>query len=154
MLTQLEEVVIASIQDDIPLIKRPYKELAKQAGISEEAFLETLKAINNKGIIRRFGMTLRHQKSGFKANAMVAWKVAENCIQEVGSKMATFKEVSHCYRRNPSCDWQYNLYTMIHTKDEESCYKIVKKMSDATSVETYELLFSKHELKKTSMQYF
>jgi siroheme decarboxylase len=154
MINELEKKVISLIQKDIPISKRPYKEFAESLGISEDEFINILKSLNDKKMIRRFGATLRHQKSGFKANAMVAWKVEESKIQEVGEKMASFKEVSHCYRRNPSADWQYNLYTMIHAKDKKSCYNIAKKLSKASSVDNYELLFSQKELKKTSMQYF
>ena len=154
MLTKLEKMILASIQGDIPITERPYLEMAEQLGISEDTFLEKLKELCDRGVIRRFGATIRHQKSGFKANAMVAWKVDEKRIIEVGKKMASFKQVSHCYRRNPNSDWPYNLYTMIHARDEESCIETARKMSEATSVDTYTLLFSREELKKTSMRYF
>jgi hypothetical protein len=62
--------------------------------------------------------------------------------------------VSHCYRRNPTPEWPYNLYTMIHAMDEESCLEIAREISAETSVNIYTVLFSKKELKKTSMEYF
>jgi DNA-binding Lrp family transcriptional regulator len=154
MLTKLEKRIIASIQDDIAIKERPYLEIAKNLGISQEALLEKLKDLCNKGIIRRFGATIRHQKSGFEANAMAAWEVDEDRIDKVGKILASFSQVSHCYRRNPTENWPYNLYTMIHSKDEKSCREIVRKMSDKASVDTYILLFSRKELKKTSMKYF
>jgi len=154
MLTELEKKIISLIQGDIAITERPYLEIADKLGITEEALLDTLKDLCKRGIIRRFGATIRHQKSGFKANSMTAWKVDEDRIDEVGRKMASFKEVSHCYRRNPSDGWHYNLYTMIHAKDEESCHETARKMSEATSVDTYKLLFSRREFKKTSMKYF
>ena len=154
MLTKLEKMILASIQGDIPITERPYLEVAEKLGVSENTFLEKLKDLCDRGVIRRFGATIRHQKSGFKANAMVAWTVDEDRINDVGEKMASFREVSHCYRRNPNGDWPYNLYTMIHAGDEESCRETARKMSEATSVNTYTLLFSREELKKTSMEYF
>ena len=154
ILEDIEKKVIALIQGDIPVTERPYLALAEKIGISEEALIEILQNLDKMGIIRRYGATLRHQKSGFKANAMVAWKVAEARTDEVGEKMAGFKEVSHCYRRNPAPDWPYNLYTMVHAKSEKSCYEIAEKISKTISVDTYTLLFSKKELKKTSMEYF
>jgi DNA-binding Lrp family transcriptional regulator len=154
MLTELEKRIIASIQSDIAVTQRPYLEIAKKLGISEEIFLEKLEDLCDKGVIRRFGATIRHQKSGFEANAMVAWKVNEDRIDRAGEKMASFKEVSHCYRRNPTDDWPYNLYTMIHAKDEESCRQIARNISAETSIDNYTLLFSRRELKKTSMKYF
>jgi DNA-binding Lrp family transcriptional regulator len=154
MLTNLEKRIISAIQGDIPVTERPYLEIANKLGIEEEVLLEKLQDLCDRGIIRRFGATLRHQKSGFAANAMAAWKVDEDRIEEVGEKMASYKEVTHCYRRNPTKEWPYNLYTMVHAKDEESCRETVRNMSAEASIDTYTLLFSRQELKKTSMQYF
>ena len=154
MLTELEKKIIASIQEDMAVTDRPYIKIAQNLGISETELLENLKDLCDRGVIRRFGATLRHQRTGFTANAMVAWKVDEDRIEEVGQKMASFRQVSHCYRRNPTDEWPYNLYTMVHASDEQSCHATAREMSGATSVEDYTLLFSREELKKTSMVYF
>ena len=154
MLTELDKEILASIQGEIAITKRPYLEIAEKLGIGEELLLERMKDLCDRGVVRRFGATIRHQQSGFEANAMVAWKVDEDRIDAVGEKMASFKAVSHCYRRNPTGDWPYNLYTMIHAKDEASCREIAGELSTEASVNTYTLLFSRKELKKTSMKYF
>lgn len=152
--TELEKKIIALIQADIPVTKRPFQELARQIGVEEEEVLETLRRLHKDGIIRRFGVTIRHQISGYEANAMVAWQVDEDRIDDAGKMMAAFEGVSHCYRRNPVEDWPYNLYTMIHAKTKKECYALAEAMSTLTSVENYTLLFSRDELKKTSMKYF
>lgn len=154
MLTELEINIIAAIQQDMDVTARPYLNIARDLGISEAELLQKLQELCNRHVIRRFGATLRHQRTGFTANAMVAWKVDENRIEAVGRKMATFQEVSHCYRRSPGRDWPYNLYTMVHAGDEKSCHETARKMARATSVKDYALLFSREELKKTSMVYF
>ncbi len=154
MLTPIEKKVIAAIQGDIPIVERPYLEIAQRLGIEESRLLETLRSLCRRKIIRRFGATLRHQKSGYRANAMVAWQVDEERMAEVGERMAAARQVSHCYRRDPTEDWPYNLYTMVHARDEASCFRIAERLSEKTGVETYTLLFSRKELKKTSMQYF
>ena len=154
MLTELEKKIIASIQGDLPVTGRPYLELAEKVGITEERYLELLQGLSDRGIIRRFGATLRHQKSGFNSNAMVAWQVDEDKVETVGTKMATFIEVSHCYRRNPAEDWPYNVYTMVHATSEEHCLETARRISEETGVSTYSILFSRKELKKTSMKYF
>ena len=154
MLTELEKKIIASIQGDIPVTMRPYRGISQKLGISEETLLENLQRLCDRGFIRRFGATLRHQRTGYTANAMAAWQVGENRIDEVGNKMASFRQVSHCYRRNPTDGWPYNLYTMIHANDKEACRQTAREMSQAAAVENYTLLFSRRELKKTSMAYF
>ena len=153
-LTDLEKKVIASIQGDIPIVSRPYALLAERIGIPETQFIEILQKLTERGVIRRFGATLRHQKSGYQANAMTAWQVEEDRIEEVGKIMAAFRAVSHCYRRDPAEGWPYNLYTMIHGKSEADCKTTAKKMAEKSGVQTYQLLFSRQELKKTSMTYF
>jgi siroheme decarboxylase len=153
-MNELDKRIIASVQADIPITERPYAQIAKQLGISEEALLEKLSLFCQQGIIRRFGATLRHQKSGFSANAMVAWQVDENRIVEVGEKFSGFRQVSHCYRRSPTPQWQYNLYTMVHAHDLDSCRETARQMAQAASVDNYTILFSRKELKKTSMAYY
>jgi siroheme decarboxylase len=154
MLTDLEKKIINLLQKDIPVVKRPFLEMAERIGITEEKFLKILKNLDDQGMIRRFGATLKHQKSGFKANAMVAWKVDTKRVEKTGNIMAGFQEITHCYSRNPAPGWKYNLYTMVHAANEEDCYAIAKKISKAVGEDDYELLFSREELKKTSMKYF
>lgn len=154
MLSELEKKVIAAIQGDIPICERPYRELAESIGLSEEILLATLGDLRRRNLIRRFGATLRHQKSGYAANAMGAWQVAENRMESVGRTMAGCRQISHCYRRNPTPEWPYNLYTMIHAESEEACWEIARDMAAKAGVDHYTLLFSRRELKKTSMIYF
>ena len=77
MLTDLEKRVILALQRDLEVEPRPFKELADLLGLEEEVVLAAIRSLMEKGYIRRFGATLRHQKSGFEANALVAWKVPE-----------------------------------------------------------------------------
>jgi DNA-binding Lrp family transcriptional regulator len=154
ILTELEKKIIAAIQGDMPVVEEPFAQIGAQIGVDVDTLLGVLKDLVRRGVIRRFGATLRHQKSGFKANAMTAWQVAEDRMDEVGSIMAAFKEVSHCYRRDPTPEWKYNLYTMIHGKSEEHCRQTAASMAAKAGVGNYALLFSRRELKKTSMKYF
>ena len=154
MFTDLEKKIIALIQGDMPVEKRPYQVIAETIGTDEKTVLTTVQDLVDRGIIRRFGATLRHQKSGFTANAMVAWQVDEDRVDGVGKIMASFDQVSHCYRRNPAKDWPYNLYTMVHAMGEPACRAIAAEIAEKTGVDAYEILFSRKELKKTSMQYF
>ncbi|EMS77571.1 siroheme decarboxylase subunit beta [Desulfotignum phosphitoxidans] len=154
MITDLEKKVIALLQTDIPVVQRPFRQMAEKIGVTEEKFLEVLTDLNQRGIIRRFGATLKHQKSGFKANAMVAWNVDESRVEQVGMAMAQFDEITHCYSRNPAPGWPYNLYTMVHAANEDQCRALAEKISQTVGETDYILLFSRKELKKTSMKYF
>jgi len=62
MLTELENGIIALLQGDIPITQRPYLEIAKKLGISEKTLIEGLKDLCDRGVIRRLGATIYHQK--------------------------------------------------------------------------------------------
>ncbi|MBW2062632.1 MAG: Lrp/AsnC family transcriptional regulator [Deltaproteobacteria bacterium] len=153
-LSQREKSIIYELSGDINTGARPFKDLGQRLGLSEEEVLETIRGLKDKGHLRRFGATLRHQLSGFTANAMVAWKVEAARVDEVGEVLASFQEVTHCYHRPSVPGWPYNLYTMIHGSSEEDCRALARRMAEAALVSEYDLLFSHEERKKTSMRYF
>ncbi|MFH1349970.1 MAG: Lrp/AsnC family transcriptional regulator [Pseudomonadota bacterium] len=154
MIQDLDKKIISLIQGDLPLDLRPFAVLAEQLGIPEGSFVERVQDLKRRGVIRRFGATLRHQEAGFSSNAMVAWQVSDDVIEEVGNTLASFREVTHCYQRMPQKDWKYNLYSMIHGDNKEECYRIASRLSEKTGITEYALLFSEKEFKKTSMEYF
>jgi DNA-binding Lrp family transcriptional regulator len=154
VIDDVDKKIIQLIQGDLPLDPRPFAILAETIGISEKEFVNRVKSLKRRKVIRRFGATLKHQEAGFNANAMVAWKVPEERIDEAGKAMARFREVTHCYQRRTEKDWVYNLYTMIHGDNKEECQRIAVRMSEATGIKEYALLFSEKEFKKTSMEYF
>lgn len=151
---ETDKKVIALIQGDLPLNPRPFASLAERIGLKEEDFLARVRNLKRSGVIRRFGATLRHQEAGFSSNAMVAWVVPEERVDEVGELMAGFKEVTHCYQRQRQKEWPYNLYTMIHGDNRDQCRRLAESISRKTGIDEYALLFSEKEFKKTSMEYF
>jgi DNA-binding Lrp family transcriptional regulator len=152
--TPLEKKIIHALQQDLPVVKRPFAAVAERVGISESELLEKVREFIGDDIIRRFGATLRHQRTGFDANAMVVWEVEPERAEEVGNIFASFREVSHCYQRPAMENWPYRLFTMIHGSSPEVCRQIAQRMADAADVEKYDLLFTQEELKKTTMAYF
>lgn len=150
----LDKLIIARLQGDLPLEPRPFAGLAAELGISEAQVVQRIARLERDKIMRRFGATLRHQQSGFPANVMVAWRVDQARVDEVGEKLASFRRVSHCYWRRPCADFPYNVFSMVHGKSEDECRELVEEMAGAVGGIEHELLFSLEELKKTSMQYY
>ena len=69
--------------------------------------------------MRRFAAILRHRDAGFSANGMVVWNVPEEKVDEIGYKLASFPQISHCYQRPSYPDWRFNLFSMIHARTLE-----------------------------------
>ena len=149
-----ERRILAIVQADLPDGPEPFAEVARQAGTTLEEVLDLLRGMKERGEIRRFGATLRHQKAGYGSNAMVAWCVDEADMERIGQFMAARPEISHCYHRVNCMDWPYNLYTMVHAKSPEECQAVVDELARLSGVEEYDVLKSRKEFKKTSMRYF
>ncbi len=153
-MNNIDKMIVRKLQNDIPLCSNPFTILSKEIGISERQLLKRIREMKKIGIIRRFGATLYHRRIGFKANAMVVWQVPKEQVEVVGKIMASFSEVSHCYQRSTCSKWPYNMFIMVHGKSSLECEKVVAKISAATGIKKYKLLYSTAELKKSSMKYF
>ncbi len=153
-LSDFEKRVILALQRDLDITSRPFLELAEQLEVSEEDFLAAIQGLVAKGYIRRFGATLRHQLSGYGANALVTWVVPAGDLKRVGQLLAGHQAVTHCYHREPAPGWPYNLYSMLHGKNPEEIEALAARLSQEAGVPDYEILFSDTELKKTTMRYF
>jgi len=153
-LSSKDRRLLGQIQGDLPLSLTPFVQVARKAGWKEEVLLRRVRGFVRRGMIRRFGAILRHQKAGYQGNAMVVWNVPDEQIPRVSRAAASFVPVSHCYLRPPFPDWPFNLYTMVHGKDEKDCRRVALQISKKTGIKDYRLLFSKREYKKSSMAYF
>ncbi len=141
-------------QEDLPLVSRPFEELGKKGGLGEEEVLSWLKEGLDTGLIRRFAGLVRHTRAGLKGNVMVAWRVPEERLEEVGGALAAERRVTHCYERKAYPDWPYNLYTMVHAKDEKEALKTVTHLASALEIRDYLPLKTLKELKKVRLKLF
>lgn len=153
--SEAERAVLRIVQADLPDTLTPYADIAREAGVSEAEVLELLARLKASGAIRRFGASIKHQKTGWTHNAMVAWKVNEAEVDECGRIASLHDHISHVYYRPCSVpDWPYTLYTMVHGRSEEECLKVVDELLHTSPLREYAILRSLRELKKISMTYF
>jgi DNA-binding Lrp family transcriptional regulator len=154
VLSDAEIATIRAVQEDLPLVERPFAALADAIGTTETDLLVTLESFRDRKLMRRFAAVMNHRSAGFKANAMGVWAVPEDRLAEIGPRMAGFALVSHCYRRPTYDDWPYSVFTMVHGKNARECEQTIAAISDDTGITEYALLWSVKEYKKTRVKYF
>jgi DNA-binding Lrp family transcriptional regulator len=154
-LSVIDRAVINALQQDLPLEEKPFDLLS--AGISMEAdmFLWYCRGLLRRGIMRRFSASINHNKLGYAANVMACWKVPPDMVDSAGNRVASFPEVSHCYERQTSSLWPYNLFSMVHADEKENCMAVIDKISIEAGLDrnAMVLLFSTAEMKKTRITY-
>jgi DNA-binding Lrp family transcriptional regulator len=150
----LDRALIRELSGDLDILARPFAAVARRLGVTEEEVLQKIELYRERGLIRRFGAVLVHQRSGFKANAMLVWKIPAARVEETGAAFAALPYVSHCYLREEGPDWPYNLYTMIHATRREELAKMAASMASLAGTGEWLALESLRELKKESVRYF
>jgi siroheme decarboxylase len=153
-ISEVDKEYIRQLQKDIKIIKEPFKIITDNLGINLEELFNKVKEYQNMGIMRRFAAILRHRQAGFTANGMIVWNVPEENIDQIGLKIASFPQVSHCYRRPIYPDWEFNLFSMIHARTIDAAEKIAKEISAIIKIDRYRILFSSREFKKERVKYF
>lgn len=124
--------------------------MAKEAGLSQAQLLSVLKRYKNNGLMRRFAAVLNHRKIGLRSNVLVAWKVKKRNIKKVAKILVALPAVTHCYLRESSPSWPYNLYTMIHSSGRSRCLDLVRSISRKVQVRDFRMMFTLREYKKSS----
>jgi len=153
MFSKLDKKIIGLISQDIPLVKEPFRDIADKLGIGLAALIARIKTYKKNGLMRKFSAALNHRKIGFQYNAMAVWDIPNRTVDKAGKVIASFAQVSHCYQRKKSPDWNYNLYTMIHAKTKGECLAIARDISKKIACGDYRVLFSSKEYKKTPVKY-
>jgi len=153
-ITEAEKDAIRGMQEDLALVPRPYDEIAKGLDMTNSELFALAKDFQDRRIMRRYSAVLHHRRSGFKANAMIVWKVPEERSEEVGIMMAGHDAVTHCYERPTFPDWPYTHFTMVHATTPEGCEQINNEISEATGITERMVLYSTREYKKTRVRYF
>jgi DNA-binding Lrp family transcriptional regulator len=146
--------VIRALQGDMPVVSEPYAAAAEAVGMSQQAFLDHLSAMQQRGLLRRVAAILYHRRAGFSANGMGVWQVPDEQIMDIGRRMAAVRGISHCYQRPTYEDWPYSVFTMAHGRSKEECDAVLDAIAEQTGIHERATLYSSTEFKKIRLLYF
>ena len=105
---QLDEAdrrIINRIQSDFPITSRPYGEIAKELGLSEDEVLKRVQKLKAAGIIRRIGGNFVPGRLGY-VSTLCAARVPADKIDLFAATVNQYSGVTHNYLREN----QYNVW--------------------------------------------
>jgi DNA-binding Lrp family transcriptional regulator len=155
-LNDLDRRLIAAIQDGMPLVPRPYAAIGDALGMGEAEVIAGLRRLIEGGVIRRFGVIVRHHELGYRANAMVVWDVPDARVGDAGRTLAGLPFVTLCYRRPRRLPlWPYNMFCMIHGRDRSTVETLVEQTTATAGLEGLPraVLFSRRRFKQRGARY-
>ena len=155
-LDSADYALATALEPGLALTTRPYAELAAACGLSERACLARVARLIDLGVMRRFGVVVRHRELGYTANAMVVWDVRDGCVDAVGRLLGAQAAVTLCYqrpRRPP--DWPYNLFSMVHGRDRDAVLAEIARLRADPILAGIpcQPLFSKRRFKQQGARY-
>jgi DNA-binding Lrp family transcriptional regulator len=156
VLSEADNALIAEIQEGLPLTPRPWAEVGRRIGMAEEEVIRRVRALQQEGYIKRFGIVVRHHELGYSANAMVVWDVPDERVAEVGEALGRQRCVTLCYQRPRRLPhWPYNLFCMIHGKSRERVLDYIDQITEELGLQEIpkQVLFSGRRFKQRGAKY-
>jgi DNA-binding Lrp family transcriptional regulator len=153
-LTDEEIRLVAAMADGIVPEPDPWAHVARRASVEPERFLEIVRSLIDRGVLRRIGASVNHRALRFTANAMVAWVCRDERIESAGGTLAASRMVSHCYHRRSYPEWPANLYAMCHARTRDELLAEIERLTAAARLDEPRVLFTLRELKKSAARYF
>ena len=150
-----DRAIIAATQSGLPLVPRPYAQIAADIGISEDVLCNRMRAMQTSGVIRRIAVAPNHYALGMTANGMSVWDVDDTAVAELGQRVGNLDFVSHCYERPRALpQWPYNLFAMIHgtSRDQVEALRTEVAAILGDACRSNDILYSTRILKKTGLR--
>ncbi len=112
---EIDLKLLAEVQDAFPIAPRPFLELGRTLGLSEDQVISRLAALQKDGLVRRIGPILDLRKMG-RSGILAALNVPLEEADGAANVVSEYPEVSHNYLR-PN-DSGYNLWFTVSGTEE------------------------------------
>jgi siroheme decarboxylase len=155
-LSAFEEQIVNELTDGLPLVSEPYRAIADKVGGTCMDVRICIQRLQDRGVLNRFGVIVNHRALGYRSNAMVVWNVPDDLIHEVAPALAKQPSVTLCYRRpRRQPNWPYNLFTMIHGRNQAAVEAQVSDIIDRLTLTSvpHAVLFSPQCFKQRGPRY-
>lgn len=121
-----EQKLLNDFQHDFPLTSRPYAELGKQLGISEDEVINLLRELQKQGAISRVGPVFMPNRVGVSTLAAMAVPALE--LEAVAQIINEYPEVNHNYER----EHEFNLWFVLTAPEAQHLQQVINSISFET----------------------
>jgi siroheme decarboxylase len=135
-LDEVDRKLIQLLQDNFPIVERPWKEIGNKLNLTEDHVINRLKRLNELGVIRKIGSIVDSSKVGLTAATLVAMKVPENKVSDVASAINEYGNVSHNYQR----EHEYNVWFTVAAATNNELTHILEDIKQKTGIHPNETL--------------
>lgn len=133
---RLDKQLLNILQENLPLVPRPFLEIAERLGISEEEVLERTQRLKQR-VVRQISAIFDTRTLGYQSS-LVAARVAPERLNQAARVFNAHPGVTHNYKRNHS----YNLWLTIAVPPDSrlGLEKTVQILGEEAGVEAIRLM--------------
>jgi DNA-binding Lrp family transcriptional regulator len=128
-LNQNDKKVLAFLQRNLPIVSRPFSELAKRLNLSEENLLAKIKKFLSEKNISRIGPVFDSRRLGYKST-LITVKVPQKKLEQIIPVINHLKGVTHNYLRED----EYNLWFTLTAPSETVLQKTIAQLKERTGI--------------------
>ena len=129
-LDELDKKLVLLLQENFPLVLRPFQKLGKELGLAEEEVISRIKRLKSLGIIKRIGPIYNPDASGFK-RTLIGISAPEGKLKKIVEIINSFKEVTHNYLRK---DDIYNLWFTLICPTQRRSDEIIRTIKERSGI--------------------
>ena len=109
-LTELQGRLLNLIQQQVPLVERPFAALGEKLGLSETAVLQAIRELRqgDRPVIRQISAIFDTKALGYRSS-LVAARIPEPKLEQAAEVINAHPGVSHNYKRNHDYNLWYTL---------------------------------------------
>ncbi|MDX5337236.1 MAG: AsnC family transcriptional regulator [Marinobacter sp.] len=113
-LDMADRQLIDRYQRDLPVSERPYEDMARELGLTEEEVIERLSALQEQQVLSRVGPVFEHSQAG--ASLLAAVAAPDEQMDLVAARINRAPGVNHNYAREHT----YNLWFVMTAPNEDT----------------------------------
>lgn len=127
---ELDKKLVVLLQENFPLVLRPFQKLGKRLGVSEEEAILRIKRLKSLGIIKRIGPIYNPEAIGFK-RTLVGMSVSQDKLKKAARIINSFKEITHNYLRK---DDTFNLWWTMICPTQSRSNEIIRSIKQKSGI--------------------
>ncbi|WOX55631.1 MULTISPECIES: radical SAM/SPASM domain-containing protein [unclassified Methanoculleus] len=128
--------ILDALQDDLPLVPRPWAAIAAPLGITENELLARMQRLHVSGILRNVSPVFESRRFGLATASLIALRVPEDRVREVAGIVNGYPEVSHNFRR----DHPYALWFTLAAPTEDRLDEVLADILARTGISGEDVL--------------
>lgn len=128
-LDDADKKILSLIQSGFPLVSRPYAAIGEHAGVGENEAFERIRALRERGLIRRIGANFQSGKIGFRSTLCAA-KVPEEKLAAFIAAVNAEPGVTHNYLRAHA----YNVWFTYIGPSMEHIERALARLTQETGI--------------------